>query len=359
MGIKNYSDKNVLEAAQDRISLIFDNFVTVCVSCSSGKDSSTLYHLALTEAIKRDRKIQVFFMDQEAEYEGTVQVMRKIMNHPNVIPLWYQVPIYMTNATSFQQDMLYAWGPGEEWMRDKEDIAIKEINGKYPQRFYKFFEWYENQQPEGTAFLVGLRGDESLNRHRAVSNNPGWKDIKWSTKLKKRGSFKFYPIYDWGLGDIWKYIHDNGIFYNPIYDKMYANNKSFYNTMRVSNLIHEKSFQCLTDLQVLEPETYEKVIKRINGTHCAALYAKDHYIYSTDKLPSKYQSWKEYRDYLLETTPYSNKHRFVKRFAGQDQNEHIFKQQCHQLLINDYESNIPVVKEADKEDKLAKWRDIL
>ena len=30
-------------------------------------------------------------------------------------------------------------------------------------------------------------------------------------------------------------------------------------TMRVSNLVHEKAFRCLTDLQELEPETYNKL----------------------------------------------------------------------------------------------------
>jgi predicted phosphoadenosine phosphosulfate sulfurtransferase len=281
------------------------------------------------------------------------------MNHPNVTPFWYQVPIYMTNATSFQQDMLYAWGPGETWMREKESIAIKEIKGEYPKRFYKFFEWFERQQPENSAFFVGLRGDESLNRHRAVSNNPGWGNVKWSTKISKKGSFKFYPLYDWGLGDIWKYVHENNLFYNPIYDKMFSNNHSFYNSMRVSNLIHEKSFYCLTDLQVLEPDTYDKVVERIKGTHCAALYAKDSYIYSTDKLPEKFKTWLEYRDYLLETTPFERKDRFIKRFAKQDKTEYVYKQQVFQLMINDFEQNIPMTKPIDHTDKLVKWRKIL
>jgi predicted phosphoadenosine phosphosulfate sulfurtransferase len=358
MGTKRYLGKSVLDAARERLALVFDNFVNVCVSASSGKDSTTLYFLALEEAVRRDRRIGVFFLDQEVEYAGTVVTMRRIMNHPNVVPLWYQVPIYMTNATSFRQDMLHAWGPGEAWMREKEDIAVKEIPGKYPKRFYKFFEWFERQQPSGSAFLVGLRGDESLNRHRAVSRNPGWRDVRWSTAVGN-GSFKFYPIYDWGIGDVWKYIYDNNLPYNPIYDRMYANNHSFYNSMRVSNLIHEKSFRCLTDLQVLEPETYDRVVRRIQGTHCAAMYANGPFMYSSDSLPGKFGTWREYRDYLLETTPYGRKDRFLRRFAKQEATEHVFRQQCKQLLINDWESNIPVVKKADPTDKLARWREIL
>jgi predicted phosphoadenosine phosphosulfate sulfurtransferase len=363
MGRKLYLEIDVLTAARQRISWLFDEFERIFVSVSSGKDSTALYHLVLEEAVKRDRKINVFFLDQEAEYQGTIDIMRHIMNHPNVVPYWYQVPLYLTNATSFDMDQLYAWGPGEEWMRDKEDIAIKEIKGKYPERFYKFFEWFEKQQPEHTAFLVGLRGDESLNRHRAVANHAGYKNIAWSTAINKKKSFKFYPIYDWGIGDIWKYINDNGFKYNSIYDRMYANNANIYNTMRVSNLIHEKSFKCLTDLQVLEPETYEKVIKRIKGTHCAAIYAKDNHIYHADSLPAGFTSWKDYRDYLLETTPLTEEKRarFKKRFDKQKGNGDIYKQQCTQILKNDWENNISVDQNKDEKRKqlLEKWRALL
>ena len=50
-------DKNVLTAAKERISYIFDNFDNIVVSISGGKDSTVLAHLALTEAHKRGRKI--------------------------------------------------------------------------------------------------------------------------------------------------------------------------------------------------------------------------------------------------------------------------------------------------------------
>jgi predicted phosphoadenosine phosphosulfate sulfurtransferase len=43
---------------------------------------------------KRDRKFILYFQDQEAEYQGTVDFVEWAMSQPNVIPLWYQVPIY-------------------------------------------------------------------------------------------------------------------------------------------------------------------------------------------------------------------------------------------------------------------------
>ncbi|MEA4884224.1 MAG: phosphoadenosine phosphosulfate reductase family protein [Clostridia bacterium] len=359
--MKRYLTTNVLDAARERYAFIFDRFDSIYVSVSGGKDSTVLYRLAIEEAVKRNRKINLFFLDQEMEYGSTIRLMRGMMEHPNVIPLWYQVPIRMTNATSYTEELLYAWGPGEEWMREKELDSIHEIAGEYPQRFYPFFEWFERQAPEGSAFLVGLRADESLNRFRAVTKNPGYEDVKWSTKSSNPESFKFYPLYDWGHGDIWKYIDDHGVPYNEIYDKMFSKNHSIYSTMRVSNLIHEKSFNCLTELQELEPDTYERIIKRLGSTHCAALYARDAMVYNTDQLPDAFPTWREYRDYLLESSPIApeRKGRFQKRFEGQEQDEYTYRQQCRQILINDWENNIGVSKKPDIKDRLEKWRAIL
>jgi predicted phosphoadenosine phosphosulfate sulfurtransferase len=41
---------------------------------------------------------------------------------------------------------------------------------------------------------------------------------------------------------------------------------------QVSNLVH--AFRCLTDLQELEPETYNQLEKRLKGVHTAAIYGK-------------------------------------------------------------------------------------
>jgi predicted phosphoadenosine phosphosulfate sulfurtransferase len=351
MPIVKYKDKNVLEASRDRINFIFNNFSNIYVSVSSGKDSSVLFYLCLEESLKRNRKINLFFLDQEAEYENTVTIIKQFMKHPMVIPYWYQVPIYMTNATSHYEDQLYAWEEGKKWMRDKDKIAIKKIRGKYPKRFYKFFDWFEDNQPSNSAFLVGLRSKESINRFRAISKKPGYKDINWSTKIRKEGSYKFYPIYDWMFGDIWKYIKDNSIKYNKIYDLMFKLKKINMNKFRISNLIHEKSFQCLSDLQVLEPETYNKLIKRLKGVHCAALYSGEKQIYSIKKLPDNFNTWIDYRNSLLNTLPDKVKKRFMERFIKYSEEDFIIKQQIKQILLNDYENNIPIIKDKTRTKK--------
>lgn len=357
--MKKYLDKDVLTSSQERIAWIFDNYDNVQVSISGGKDSTVLFYLALNEAKKRDREIEVFFLDQEAEYEATIDIIKEQMSFDNVIPLWYQVPIYMTNSTSYNDYFLHAWGSGDKWIREKDNMSIKEIAEEYPQRFYDFFNWIENKDIS-KAYLVGIRADESLDRFRATTKREGADGIKWSTK-RKSGAITFYPLYDWHTKDIWKYIYDNNIRYNRIYDKMYYANLPF-NEMRVSTMIHEKSYKSLQDIGKFEPATYNKLCVRIKGISTASLYSKEKQIYSNKKLPSHFANWKEYRDFLVENLPFQKaKDRFINRFANQPKNEVIYKEQVGQLLINDYENfrSIDIKKHEKKQAIKNKWKDLL
>ena len=54
---RNYLSKSVLDASRERISYTFDNFEKIYLSLSGGKDSTTMFHLVIEEAIKRNRKI--------------------------------------------------------------------------------------------------------------------------------------------------------------------------------------------------------------------------------------------------------------------------------------------------------------
>jgi len=352
-------NKSVLEAARERVSMIFDNFKDISVSISSGKDSTVLYWLFLQEAIKRDRKITAFFQDQEAEYQNSIDLMKIMMVHPNVIPAWYQVPIYLTNATSYSDCFLYAWGEGEDWIRLKDSRAIHEVKEAYPKRFYEFFKWYEKLNPDA-AYIVGIRAEEGVIRYRAVTKYAGWKGLKWSTV--DDGIKKFYPIYDWSVTDVWKFIYDYDIPYNKIYDLMYLDNYSIYSQMRVSNLIHEKSYKCLVSLPKYEPETYDKLCIRLKGIATASRYASEKLVFSNKKLPKHYKTWEEFRNFLLSNIP-SAEHRetFRKRFEKQEKTERMYQAQVGQLLINDYENSrsFDTKKTERVQKEKEKWMEIL
>lgn len=359
MAAVEYKDTDVLTASRARMAQIFDAFERVVVSVSGGKDSTVIRALALQEAARRGRRVELFFLDQEAEYQSTIDVIAAWMRDPRVDPLWFQVPIRMTNATSHVEGFLRAWEPGATWMREKDPVAIHAILAPYPDRFYEFFEWYEERAAVPTAFVVGLRSRESFNRFRAVTKNPGYRDWMWSTKTKSPNAFRVYPIFDWTAGDVWKLIADEGLVYNRHYDRMFAKHGANIATMRVSNLIHEQAFRCLADLQEFEPGTYDRLVARLGGVHCAALYAREAHILAADARPAAFPTWRAYRDYLLDTTPGDAAiARFRKRFAGQSGDEETARQQVRQILTNDWENNVPITN--TRKDKLrARWWSVL
>lgn len=359
-GSKIYLQQNVYEAAVERIAHLFDHFEQIVISLSGGKDSGALVRLCADEAIRRHRQIHVFFLDQEAEYQSTIEVIRYWMGQDVVIPHWYQVPIQMTNAASMNTDFLNAWGEGETWMREKDPLAIHAIEGKYPARFYKFFPWFENQFDKAeTCFLVGLRAEESLDRFRTMVKHPGWNGHLWTSQSKKSG-IKAYPLYDWTYEDIWHYTATRGVVYNRIYDYLYFQGYRI-NDIRVSYLAHENSLKSLSSLQEFEPDTYARLLARMPGIATAARYIKEKTMYAAGSKPEAFSTWKAYRDFLIQTTTSEHIKRFEDRFKKQGDDEYTCRQQVKQLLMNDWEQNIPIRKKStpNKEEMKKKWREIL
>ena len=365
-----YSKQSVLDAVLERMSFIFDSFENIQVSISGGKDSTVLAHLALMEARRRNRKIGIFFLDEEAVYQATVEQVEYIMEQmapENTIPLWLQMEFNLTNATSLTETQFIPWEAGKHklWLRPKKSYSIK-----FPQwdrateivadrrKGFGFYDVFTNFERcyTNTAFLVGLRGVESPNRWRTVSKNPasiGGQQVYWATT--KGANFSMYPLYDWNFSDIWRYIFENNIRYHKIYD--YQVKKGYPITeMRISSLIHEKSFKSLVDLPEFEPETYNKLVKRAKGIALAQETGKNAKLFKARTLPKNFKSWRTYRDFLLSTHPDPvGKEALAHRFTNHLDNEYVARQQVRQLVLNDYENNLPVDNQPDPREKWVKY----
>lgn len=353
---KLYLRKTVDVALAERMAWIFDTYPKVVVSISGGKDSTVLLDAARKEALRRGTAVTAFFLDQEAEYGATIEHVRHLMSLPGVIPAWYQVPLRMTNATSYEEAWLHAWEPGAEWMRPKEPGAITDGAGA-PDRFHAFFEWIEAQCGADTCFLVGLRAEEALNRYRAVTKHEAVPGVPWSSRTKG-AAVKLYPLYDFTFEDIWTYLGKFSVPYNRAYDWMWAKGHGIQE-MRVSNLIHEQAFHSLSTLQEFEHDTFEALQRRLAGVHAAALYAGEQSVYQTLTRPKAYKSWRTYRDFLLDTLPV-DVGKFRTRFARQPEAENVARGQCRALLLNDHEGNLPIdTTVKDPRAALAKWMEIL
>lgn len=366
--------QSVLDAARARIAFVFDHFETVHVSVSGGKDSTVLAHLALLEAKRRNRKVGLFFLDEEVVYQATVDQIEYLMElYPeNTNRLWLQIPFNLTNATSLSEPQLMCWEPGKHklWMRPKKAYAIharmwaeSEQTVRDKTKGFGFYDAIENFERgySGAAFLVGLRGTEHPNRWRIMVKNPvdiGGERVYWATQNGR--NVNLYPLYDWNFHDVWKYIGEQGLRYSKIYDYQFQKGFSI-NETRCSSLIHEKSFKSLVELPEFEPKTYERLCQRIKGIQFAQETGRSAKMFQARKLPKNFKTWRAYRDFLLEVYPDpALKRKFTDRFARHLDNEHVARQQVRQLVLNDYENNLPVENKPDPREALIQYyREVL
>lgn len=371
MFVKKYNtSKNCLEAAKERVAYIFDNFSEIIVSISGGKDSTVTAHLMLEEAKRRNRKIGLFFLDEEVVYDATIKQIEYLMElYPeNTMRYWFQIEFNLTNSVDLGDGQFHCWEPKyrKMWMHPKKECNIRNRTWSHETKIadktkgFGFYDVIENFEMQFTnaAFVVGLRADESLNRYRAMVKNPGYKDIFWSTQKGK--NYTFYPIYDWAFSDVWKYIGEQKLKYHRYYDIAYLRGV-YLHAMRVSSLCHEKSFKSIQDLPEFEPKTYDKLLKRAKGISFAQETAKDKTMFKCQKLPKNYKTWIAYRDFLLQTYPDKEKLEvFKRRFSKHLNNEFVARQQVRQLILNDYENNLPVKNTEDPiQIQIKKWSELL
>lgn len=349
--MKIYEERNVLQAFYDRMDFIFDEFEDVVVSVSGGKDSTVIFHLIKQIAKDKGRlPLKVQWIDQEAEWQATEDIIKKWFNRDGIEPYWYQIPMVMTNATSHEHDFLHIWHPDKKdiWMREKDPMSIKE-NRYGTERFHKLFGAIAGVEyaDQKTALISGVRVEESYNRYLELTQANTYKGITWGRKHSKLDNvFTFYPIYDWHYGDVWKTIHDNDWDYNRVYDKQFQYGLSLRD-MRISNLHHETSVHHLFYMQEMEPETHDKLVRRMPGIHAATQAGADNYF--PKDLPFMFKNWREYRNYLLEKLVEDPEHkkRFKHHFLRHDlEFEHmggyqrkVCRDHVRAIVANDWEGD--------------------
>ncbi len=316
-----YKNTSVFEEALKRIRWLYDEFDNIIVSFSGGKDSITVFQLALTVAKEKRRlPLSVMFIDQEAELEATIQTVTRIMEMREVKPFWYQMPMKIFNATSSLEPWIECWDSEKEdiWMRKRVPYSIHE-NTYGTDRFKMLFtEIVKHDHPPKTANIGGVRAEESPARLLSLTGQATYKGETWGKNLDKtKDKYTFYPIYDWSYTDIWKAIHDNGWEYNSVYDKQFSWGVPI-NDMRVSALCHETSVSNLRYLQECEKDTWQKLTRRLQGIDTEGKFGLD--LGAPVDLPFMFKTWREYRDYLAINMLPEGKERdkIIKKFKSFD-----------------------------------------
>ena len=259
---KEVVNKSVLDLAYERLNNVFDQFDTVSVSFSGGKDSTICLNLTLEVARQRNRlPLDVVHWDEEAIPYQTEEYVRRVAKEPDINLRWLCVPVIHRNACSRKEPYWYPWAEEvkDKWVRPLPPEAITKVKnynghlvgGRLSIPFMAPL-LYPVEEYGRTACIMGIRADESLTRYRAVAQRTvenyiihpkeeinlseavkGGVDItRFPTrKLNKSGKqkmlsnnvgnfYKVYPVYDWQTADVWTAPHKFNWDYNHAYDVM-------------------------------------------------------------------------------------------------------------------------------------------
>lgn len=325
MKTKKKLKTDVLQEAKKRVSWTFDNFNDIAVSFSGGKDSTVMLHLVAEEAIKRNRKFALMIVDLEAQYKETIKHIELLTEkYKKVVDLhWVCLPLSLSNAVSNFEPRWKCWDKNKKecWVRTPPKNAITK-----PYPFFKdgmefeefvilWAEWYAGCK--NLAVMVGIRADESLNRFRTICtfDKRTYQNKRWTTQITNK-VYNVYPIYDWRTKDIWVYhakFKDKE--YNKVYELM---NKAGVplSQQRLCQPYGHDQRKGLWLYHILEPETWYKLLCRVNGVNSGALYIQENgNITGVNKIyKPKGHTWESFTKLVFGTMPKITQHHYTGRF---------------------------------------------
>jgi len=328
VGVKKFNDVSVLDAARHRINKTLDAVDRAYIAFSGGKDSSVMFHLVMEEAVKRDMKVGVMLIDMEAQYKDTIDHAKEMfaLYRDNIDLHWICVPMRLRNALTNYEPHWVCWDEDskDDWVRKKPvnakgvdhyPFALPEM--EFEEFIVLFGKWYG--QGKKTAGFIGIRAQESLHRYCAIAT---WEkrdlmlnEWRWTTKIVDQ-VYNVYPIYDWLTEDIWRY---HAMFpdkpHNNIYDKMQMAGVPL-SQQRLCQPFGDDQRRGLWLYHILEPETWYKLISRVNGANSGALYIKENGNMTGYNKVTKPEghTWRSFCNMLLQTLPPKTRKHYTTRF---------------------------------------------
>lgn len=335
---KKYLEKNVLDAAIERLEIMFQNFDNIYFSVSGGKDSSVMVQLANRVAKKMNKKFDVLFIDLEAQYRCTIKHIEELKQLSQIRDFYHiTLPIALRNAVSVLQPKWICWEEESKhlWVRSMPEDSINSNNcpftwfkkgEEFEEFIVQFASWYQQKYQGKVACGIGIRTDESLNRFRTIAfqdKKITFKKYHWTTKLKVNEKhievYNFYPLYDWATEDIWGAVSQLDLKFNYIYELMYKNGVSIYE-QRLCQPYGDDQRNGLDQFKALEYDTWSKVLNRVNGVNFGNIYCKTTALGNIKSCKPEFMTWQEYTVFLLESIGIYNRdlmlhyYRKIKKF---------------------------------------------
>lgn len=338
---KIYLEKDVYTAAVERYEFVFTEFDNVYFSISGGKDSGVMIQLAAKVARNLNKTFSILYIDLEAQYEATIRHIEELKTEVEDVTNnfhWCCLPISLRNAVSVIQPKWICWDEKDKdkWVREMPDDCINEHN--YPKQwdwfkrgmefeeFILYFAKWFNEINKGISGAgIGIRSDESLNRFRTIisEKKTRYKDKRWTTQVKLHdktiNTYNFYPIYDWRTEDIWGIVAKENLVFNEVYELLYKNGVTIHQ-QRLCQPYGDDQRSSLDQFRILEPQTWEKVLNRVEGVNFGNIYCRTSLLGNIKSEKPEHMTWQQYTVFLLESLGLyapelrDHYHRKIKKF---------------------------------------------
>src|SRR5690606_25466387 len=188
-------------SAEEVLRFAVETFPNITFACSFGAEDVVLVDMLQRVSPTTD----IFYLDTDFHFKETYDTRDRLAARYPGIPFVEVKPLITPEQQAKQH--------GEKlWETDANACC----NIRKVEPLTRTLAKYE-------AWITGIRRDQAPTRANA-------KKIEYDTKF---GLVKFNPIADWTNDDVWKYIRDNNVIYNPLHDNHYPSIGCEYCTRQV------------------------------------------------------------------------------------------------------------------------------
>ena len=331
--MKRYLDKNVYEAAKERIAFCMDRFDDFYVSFSGGKDSGVLLELVIEVAREKNRlPVKAVFSDLEVIFNETVEYVKRMFDRPEVKGYWLCLEELDENGSSIFERYFKIWDKTKrnKWIHQPPAKPYVITDENCPALLKKYLQpnkldyWSiehfgeylcDELKRDNICNFIGMRGQESYGRYMCVKTEKHRTKINnhtYKTKTCGDRTVISLPLYDWEHNDIWHYYALKNADYNRVYDWMLKLGLS-YSLMRTCSAFGEEQKKSLYYWKIFEPETFDKMLQRVEGVNFGAIYNHTNINRGKIKKPDGI-TWKEYLRILMAELPEDVRKNFQEKF---------------------------------------------